>query len=358
MKESNVRYFDGVAMQAQTVEITLSNDTLIIQTTDLTVEWPVAELKILDLPHEGKPCIIGCIAQQGARLLVTDAAFYAQLIERIPDQHIQKSHVHHHWRHLLMFSAIAVVLLGLAVWSVPFFAPTIARNIPHSWDDALGKFTIEQITAGYQECTDPKGRAALNVMIAKLTQHQNLERPFDIKVVDMDDFNAFAVSGFHLVIMKGLIDTAKNSDEVAGVMAHEMAHSIQHHPTAGLITDLGIRIIIGSAIGNFPDAGIALLNFRYSREKEYEADKIGVKLLNEANLSAEGLAGFFETIIKHVGDEPKFLEYISTHPSTSDRIERVRQMDEIKSAASVLNAQQWQDLRNICRQKRKIEFEQ
>lgn len=62
--------------------------------------------------------------------------------------------------------------------------------------------------------------------------------------------------------------------------------------TAGLISQLGIKIIIASAFSSFPDLGLSLVNFSYSRQKEYEADEIGVRILNEANLDASGLANF------------------------------------------------------------------
>lgn len=349
------RFFDGQSIKPLEADISLQADKLLISLQDKVYEWPHKQLLIIERPHEGKPSVIGCKSMVGARIIVSDEAFYRALEPLVPEDNIKLSHVHHPWRKISILIFILIAIFGFVIFGIPYFSPAIARIIPHEWDDALGSFFIAETLKGNSYCTQEEGSKALDKIVHRLTEHQSLEQTFDIKVVDVHDINAFAVPGYHVIILKGLIDTADSPEEVAGVLAHEMSHSIQHHPTAGLISQLGIKIIIASAFSSFPDLGLSLMNFSYSRQKEYEADEIGVRILNEANLDANGLAKFFNTIIKHAGDTDEFSVYLSTHPSSKDRIARVKSLNKVKNSVPLLTKKEWQDLRNICKKKEKIE---
>ncbi|MCS5709032.1 M48 family metallopeptidase [Candidatus Berkiella cookevillensis] len=349
------RFFDGQSIKPQEANISLKADIIQISLEDKIYTWPCKELLIIERPHEGKASVIGCKNMMGARIIIEDDAFYRTLEPLVPESNIKLSHVHHPWRKISILLVVLAAIFAFVLFGIPYFAPSIARIIPHKWDNALGAFFIAETLKGSNYCTQEEGSQALQKIIHRLTEHQSLEQAFNIKVVDIHDINAFAAPGYHIIILKGLIDTANTPEEVAGVLAHEMSHSIQHHPTAGLISQLGIKIIVASAFSSFPDLGLSLVNFSYSRQKEYEADEIGVRILNEANLDASGLAKFFNTIIQHAGDSDEFSVYLSTHPSSKDRIARVKALNKIKNAEPLLTKKEWQDLRNICKKKEKIE---
>lgn len=358
MATTQARFFDGLSIAAQAGTVENFESGIKITTESNVIEWSFCDLILIESPHQNKPCILGNKNAKGARLIIEDTTFYHLLKPNIKTQNIKHSHVSHPWRKLILASILVFALFGFALWGVPHFAGPISKIIPHSWDNALGQYVITQMAGNYKNCIDKEGVAALDKIVNKLTQNQSLEHPVSVKVIDMDDVNAFTVPGFHIVIMKGLIDSAKSPDEVTGVLAHEMAHAIEHHPTAGLIAQLGVEIIIHSAFGSFPDIGINILNFTYSRKNEFEADAIGVKLLNEANISGLGLVEFFDTIKDMQGDEEalEFTVYLSTHPATSERITRVKSLNKQNKFQPSLNTKEWKALQNICREKAPLKF--
>lgn len=354
MDAETIRYFDGVSFQAQTALIRISTTGIILSTQQETIEWPFHQLILIEKPHRNNPCVIAYQLTQGARVVISQPDIYNQILPNIAQHKMRHSHVSHPWRVLFIVLLIAVILFATALWSIPYIASPIAKLIPHSWDQSLGHFVSNQITASYKQCIDPKGTQVLEKLANRLTQSQQIAHPLHISVVDMEDINAFAVPGFQIVIMKGLIDMAESPNEVAGVLAHEIGHAIEHHPTAGLITQLGFQIIISAATGYFPELGKTLIQLSYSRQKEYEADLIAVNLLNAANISAKGLEDFFANLQKMIGDNRPFSNYLSTHPNTQERMARVAKANKIQQNQPVLSSVEWASLRNICRQKEGI----
>jgi predicted Zn-dependent protease len=163
--------------------------------------------------------------------------------------------------------------------------------------------------------------------------------------------NAFALPGGAIVIFDGLIEFAETPEEVAGVLAHEMAHVIKRHGTEALLRSYGLELLIealtGSAGGGVAGGiGETLLGLSYSRDAEGEADRTGIELLLEAGLRADGIGRFFERFDEGPGDMPAALNLLSTHPSSETR---ARLADEAGSGgAPAMSEADWQALQVIC----------
>jgi predicted Zn-dependent protease len=297
----------------------------------------------------------------GARLIITDNDLYQQILAIIPKTNIKHSGVHHSWRKIwiLAFSTILLVL-GL-LWVIPKVAPTLAKMIPPSWDDSLGQYLIKDISKHHEECVDPKGVKALQTLSNKLSKSLNLDKPLDIKVVQMgkENINAFAVPGYHIVIFSSLLDFADSPDEVAGVLAHEIGHAIEHHPTQGLIRNVGIDLILTGAFGSSVDYATTLLHLKYSRNDEQQADDIAIKILNGSNIDTKGFTKFFEKLAQEhnlLTEHEDILQYFSDHPGLMDRVQYIQSKSKNAKAEPSLSAQEWQDLKGICQKKAPLEF--
>ncbi len=352
----SAKYFDGLSSQAHIIHCTLDDHAIILETAEGTLTWNFDTLIILERPHENKAAVFSSTQQEAARLIVEDITVYRAIVQHVPNKNINVSHVHHPWRILFIVTGCIIAILGLTVWGVPYYAPWLAKKIPQSWDDHLGQWVVSSVAADKNICTNKPGVQALKKLTLELSRNQDIEEDFDIQVVDFNFVNAFSVPGFHIVLAKGLIDSAESPDEVAGVLAHEMAHSLQHHPTAGLITEIGMGVIISAAFGTSPDFGVKMINFSYSRKYEFEADKIGTQLLNQANISADGLISFFNRLNADSRDIEKYFKYVSTHPPSQERMEKIKQYNQVLSPKPSLTAKEWQALQNICQEKKPFKF--
>jgi predicted Zn-dependent protease len=90
---------------------------------------------------------------------------------------------------------------------------------------------------------------------------------------------------------------------------------------------------------------------RYSRQKEEEADVEGIRMLLAAGINPEGMIAFFEMLKKEESQTPELMNYLSTHPTTQDRIEKLRSLarQSEQKFSKLYPAYEWKDLQNICK---------
>lgn len=146
-----------------------------------------------------------------------------------------------------------------------------------------------------------------------------------------EGINAFALPGGTIVLLDGLVDAAADETQVLAVLAHELGHVANKHGLRNVLQALGIAAIASAAWGDF--AGVAANvpvvfgALHYSREFELEADLFAVGVLRANGLDATPLIQFFEAIADRKGETGEGLaDMLSTHPSTRERIERLKRM--------------------------------
>ena len=160
--------------------------------------------------------------------------------------------------------------------------------------------------------------------------------PFVIRVVDTDEVNAFALPGGYFFVNKGLILEAENESELAGVMAHEIAHVTARHATERMTKSQLLQfaslpaLFIGGywtqyAIYQGLGMGMSLAVLGITRKSEAEADQLGAQYLWNSNYDPQGFITFFEKLRSKEKDKPgKFSSFFRTHPSLDDRINQVQ----------------------------------
>jgi predicted Zn-dependent protease len=164
---------------------------------------------------------------------------------------------------------------------------------------------------------------------------------YRFKVVNLSDVNAFALPGGYVYIHRGLIERVRTEGELAGVMAHEIAHIALRHPThqlskayvaqtgAGLLTRVlgggssqGRTSQIVNAVGGF---GLNTLFLKFSRSAEEEADALGARIMARSGYDAAEMANFFALLRKQSGTEPsRVAVFLSSHPAPSSRESHIR----------------------------------
>ena len=185
---------------------------------------------------------------------------------------------------------------------------------------------------------DPAKQRYLNTLGGWLAQHSERPAlPWKFGIIDSDDFNAFSTPGGYVLVTRGLFDQMRNESELAGVLAHEIAHVVRKHHLRAL--QKGLRdqslsemrsyfsVSTGSGLadrfaGAMLTAGKDMYIRGLDREDEYEADRMGVVIASRSGFSPYGLVGVLQTLTATT-DEKGYGLHNRTHPLPLERLARL-----------------------------------
>ena len=229
------------------------------------------------------------------------------------------------------------------------------RNVGHGLnfyslehEIALGKQLAQEVERSAKLIDDPVVTEYVNRVGQNLVRNSDAQVPFTIKVIDSDVVNAFALPGGFFFINSGLLLHADEESELAGVMAHEIAHVCARHgtknATKGNLMQMAMIPLVLLGPGGWAGYGIyQAANFlipvtflKFSRDAEREADYLGLQYMYKAGYDPNSFVSFFEKVEalekKQPGSIPKVF---SSHPPTPDRIEAIQ-----KEIATILPARE------------------
>jgi hypothetical protein len=199
---------------------------------------------------------------------------------------------------------------------------------------ALGKQLSAEIERQAKFITDPVVNEYVNRVGQNLVRNSDAQVPFTIKVIDSDVVNAFALPGGFFYVNSGLILHADEESELAGVMAHEIAHVCARHgtkqATKSEITQLAMipamifipYTLAGYALYQGMQFIIPMAFLQFTRVDEREADYLGLEYMYKAGYDPNSFVSFFEKVASDEKKQPGTIPKIfSTHPPTPDRIE-------------------------------------
>jgi uncharacterized membrane protein YgcG len=213
-------------------------------------------------------------------------------------------------------------------------------------DIALGKQLSQEVEKSAKLIDDPVVVEYVNRVGQNLVRNSDAKVPFTIKVIDSDVVNAFALPGGFFYVNSGLILHADEESELAGVMAHEIAHVCARHGTrqetkSTIVQLASIPAMIfipyswaGYAIYQGMNFAIPLTFLKFSRADEAEADYLGLQYMYKAGYDPNSFVSFFEKVQADEKKQPGTIPKVfSTHPPTPDRIEAIQ-----KEIATILPA--------------------
>ncbi|MGA8222877.1 MAG: M48 family metallopeptidase [Candidatus Acidiferrales bacterium] len=227
------------------------------------------------------------------------------------------------------------------------------RNVGHGLnfyslerEIALGKQLAQQVDRSAKFIDDPVINEYVNRVGQNIVRNSDAQVPFTIKVIDSDVVNAFALPGGFFYVNSGLILHADEESELAGVMAHEIAHVCARHGTKNATKGDIVQLASIPAMIFIPYtwAGYALyqgMNFlipltflKFSRDAEREADYLGLQYMYKTGYDPNSFVSFFEKIEAQEKKQPGTIPKVfATHPPTPDRIEAIQ-----KEIATILPA--------------------
>lgn len=251
----------------------------------------------------------------------------------------------------LVFAHTAILLAEEL--NIPDIGETAATALTLTDEKQMGEAVVRNIRRAGKLVTDPVLTAYINNLGNKLVSVSNNKYyRFKFFIVDDNSINAFALPGGFIGVHYGLILASRNESELASVLAHEVAHVTQRHHARAydmgknyqtpVLAAIIAAIVLGASGNELGQAamasiagGSAQLSINFTRRNEKEADRLGIKMLNQAGFDAHSMASFFEQMYKesrlYGSQGPEFLR---THPVSQNR------MAEAKSRANQMPLKQ------------------
>ena len=206
-----------------------------------------------------------------------------------------------------------------------------------SLDDewALGRQLAAEVDAQTEPLPDADAQAYLDRLGTALADQTELaDRAWTFTVLDDPAINAFALPGGHVYVNAGVFAAAETQDELASVVAHEVAHGAARHGTERMVKAHGLALVASLVLGDDPGlirqivaevAGRSALA-RFSRTDEEEADRVGLDVMADAGYDPDGMAAMFATMTALRARRPGPLEqWFASHPLGEDRIAAARE---------------------------------
>lgn len=261
--------------------------------------------------------------------------------------------------------ALASVLVAY-LYGVPLVAARMTGLIPTEWEQQFGDEVARQIEASlsdegdFQVC-DPDPGSLANRAIARFATAALADgrSPFlpDVQVVRSSIPNAFALPGGKAFYFSALLDVTESQDEFAGVLAHELGHVARRHAMQQLISSAGTGLLIGFILGDMTGIsvagglGAALIDSRFSREEEAEADRFAADNARRLGFRASALASLLERV---AGDDEftAALALLSTHPLTTERRRALEAVEAAEPASlfapPAFSEEEWAAIKAMC----------
>ncbi len=359
MKKFSARYFDGKTARPEIVEVLIQNDLLhiMLESDDENdITWLLPKCKkdtfsasrYLMVKNEEFPAATlefrTVDADYMAEILGSDEGFIAKIYSNV----LKANPV------VLVvggFASMAFILFAYVFWLSPWVGERAVAVIPKSVEVTLGKKMMSQFLA-FDEINEEKSeqlQAFFDACDFPTTY------PIEVHYMEGGIVNAFAAPGGQIVVYEGLINKSECWDEVAGVLAHELAHVENRHSFKMLCRSVSSYILLSYITGDV--AGITsiilenanqLNELSYSRAYEKEADLTGLGFMKASQFRPEALSDFFEKMMQsmefHMDDEEedgqdadssesilskidweRSLEILSTHPMGETRMNYIKE---------------------------------
>jgi len=240
---------------------------------------------------------------------------------------------------IIILSFLAAIFLCQPVIQ----AASLFTRFDNSLEKEIGYYNYQGVLAEKKAFDDADpGAQRVKTVLNTLTVHAKRNRELDYQVTVVEDptINAFALPGGYIFVNSGLLAAVANNGELAGALAHELAHVELHHGMKALYRTVGMGLGLNLLIRNnkskykvlaerMAALSLTMVQLGYSREAEFEADRHGVELMTAAGYNKNDLINFWERMEARTGDsgDSGIFRMFATHPPLSERILRVRKLN-------------------------------
>jgi predicted Zn-dependent protease len=226
------------------------------------------------------------------------------------------------------YAVLALLASPGVLASLAFTLVSVSQEIE------IGREENAQVRKQMAQLRDPQVNAYITRIGKRLAAAApGAKYPYSFTVANYREINAFALPGGPVWMNRGVLQAAGDESQVAGVLAHEIAHIAQRHAadqmTKAVVAKWSLGML-GAMLGNAGGAGAAQVAgalvtdgvfLKFSRDDEKEADQVGLQIMRKAGWDPRGMTGLFEVLRREGKRDPGAVEvFFSTHPSPEDRI--------------------------------------
>ena len=330
------RYYDGKSAAVRTVQLHYlaeyeSGALLVNDTADGSViaRWSASDLYLVHARRD--QLRLATNGQPGARVVVQGADTIARIRATLPVLQTKQRREFGRQIRLAVIATLALAaVIAAYLYGVPFLASRLVALVPPAWEQRLGATVADQMESslgGFTLC-DPDPDSVANRALTRFGEAalQGSGTPFalSINVARSDIPNAFALPGGQVYFLSALLDQAQAPDEFAGILAHEIGHVANRHGMEQLISSAGTGALIGFILGDMTGISVAaglgstIIDARFSREAERQADIFAAQVAQRLDFDPSGLADLLDRVGRD-DDFARALALLSTHPLTADR---------------------------------------
>lgn len=318
--------------------ITVSQFRVKFETEAFTMELPTQDLWV-DLDEAGERVYFSHAKYPGWKVYCLDTAILDDrglqrfgLKQRLEELKYPESPSAKHAKKVFIALGVLVgCLVGLWL-GTDLILGVIVNALPSEWEQKVGNKAFQEFMAETELTDEPSLTNRLYMVSERLKRGLPYGAPkFKFVVADDPLINACALPNGQVIVMRGLIEAA-DPDELAGVLAHEMAHVLEKHGMRAIAQMQGSMLIVeymfggDSALAAFTAGAAILGGLQYSRENEHDADAKAWGILMRANIDPRALNRFFREMRRTEGRGANTTDIFSTHPPTSERIERLNEL--------------------------------
>jgi Zn-dependent protease with chaperone function len=356
------RYNDGASARTRAVEISFGETELTLVGDGPTETIPYADLVLID-GAEGDEVRLSRKSIADARLIVPESAraLFTAHAPQILSRAGERS------RGLLLIGGLVgagAALIAALFVGIPMAAEPLSRVTPKSVEVTMGDNVASQIEFMMPPCTGlraERAMAAAQPLFAELEAAADPGFKITYQFVEMEAPNALALPGGRVMITSGLLDTLENSDELAAVVAHELAHVKNRDGMVALYRNAGLSILLEVITGGTGLATQAVLlagqatQMRHTRGQEEEADRLAMDFMDTANRDPAALARAFKRLKTFIQEEEdgkkpgnfEIPEWLASHPDLDKRIEAAQARAK-PDRAQPLSGEAWETVRQAC----------
>jgi predicted Zn-dependent protease len=228
--------------------------------------------------------------------------------------------------------ALFLIIGFAALWAVfAYFSKPVSlpdEYIPQDKKEKIADWIEEQVSKSFGVVENHQWQEALNEIILRLNTSEKIKQSgYEIIILDNSNINAFATLGTKIYVFRGLMEQVEQHEEIAAVIAHEMAHVELNHVEQKLITEFGLAVLTGILTGG--DLALSrqilkdITSGAFSRAKEREADDFALDLLHDRGINPSYMGIVFKKLKDSQANLPGVnIEILSTHPDISKRIKK------------------------------------
>jgi beta-barrel assembly-enhancing protease len=356
-------YLDGrtAARRRATIHITRTGLDIVVADDGPRLFWPFREIRQTQGNYAGEQVRLERGGELPEALLIADAGFLSAARAVAPDAARLHEPARRRLRVGLTFGALlsAIALaVGIYYVGIPAFARVAAAHVPVSWEEKLGSAIVDHFAPPNRRCEDAPRQARLESIVARLTAKRPPPYAVRLTVVNSPIVNALAAPGGHILVFRGLLERTETAEELAGVLAHEIAHVEHRHVTRAIFQQASTGVLMAALAGDISgvvafglEGARTLGDLQMSRAAEIEADQEGMRRIQEARVDPAGTITFFEKLAKREREHNDSLaRYLRTHPTTMERIASLRALAAMAPGPPerLLPDDDWNAVKSLC----------